>query len=58
MAIVTILCSFGAVFSGFGIMCQEKSGNPVPTSATRNVLEKRPKFSKMTQHRATLDFFD
>jgi hypothetical protein len=28
MTIWYILCSFGTVFSGFGIMYQEKSGNP------------------------------
>jgi hypothetical protein len=28
MTIWYILCSFGTFFSGFGIMYQEKSGNP------------------------------
>jgi hypothetical protein len=28
MTIWYISCSFGTFFSGFGLMCQEKSGNP------------------------------
>jgi hypothetical protein len=35
MTIWYLLCSFGAFYSGFGIMYQEKSGNPAFQASTQ-----------------------